>query len=81
MSPLHTLAHLSTSSLRDVTAFSALPDAPVRPVRQSRFAPLVAAWRGRRDRSAQSPSLRRPSTVVPARSSALDQPAACRMVA
>lgn len=81
MSPIHTLAHLSTSSRRDITAFSALPDAPVLPVRPSRFAPLVAAWRGRRDRSAQSPSLRRPATALRSRRSAADQAAACRMVA
>lgn len=81
MSPIHTLAHHYVSSLSGVTAFSALPDAPVLPDRSSRFARLATAWRGRRDRPTQTPSLRRPGTVLHARTSAPDQVAACRMVA
>jgi hypothetical protein len=81
MSPIHTLAHHHISSLSDVTAFSALPDAPVLPYRPSRSARIVAAWRGRRDRLTQTPSLRRPATVGHIGKGAPAPAAACRMVA
>ncbi len=64
----HVLTHLSTTSMRDITAFSALPDAPVLIDRPTRLQRLAAAWRTRRAGSTQTPSLRRPVTAAAARS-------------
>lgn len=79
----HVLAHLSTSSMRDITAFSALPNAPVLVDRPSRVQRLGAALRARRAGSVQTPSLRRPAAVpaLPAARVAPQTADACRMVA
>jgi hypothetical protein len=79
----HVLAHRSTTSMTGLTAFSALPDAPVLADHPTRRQRLGAAWRARRAGSMQTPSLRRP-VAVPAQQAgkAVPQPAeACRMVA
>lgn len=79
----HVLTHLSIGSMTDLTAFSALPNAPVLEDRPSRLERLRAAWRARRAGSVQTPSLHRPATAPALRSSRVaPQPAdACRMVA
>lgn len=65
----HVLAHRSITSMHDITAFSALPDAPVRVDRPTRRQRLAAAWRARRAGATQTPSLRRPAPVAAASAS------------
>ncbi|MBI4934152.1 MAG: hypothetical protein HY828_09755 [Actinobacteria bacterium] len=79
----HLLTFLSVDSMDDVTAFSALPNAPVLEDRPSRVARLRAAWRTRRAGSVQTPSLHRPAAAPALRSARVaPQPAdSCRMVA
>ena len=83
----HLLTQRSITSMSGLTAFSALPDAPVLAERPSRRQRLTAAWRARRAGLMQTPSLHRPASapaLVPAR--AVTQVAStstdgCRMVA
>lgn len=81
----HVLASRSIAAMTDLTAFSALPGAPVVPDIPSRRDRMVAAWRRRRT-AVRAPQALRPALVTARRADAraavpCEAAEGCRMVA